>query len=650
MTTHDPKYKHKPSEKHTLEEVLKSLQDLIRHDLPGGKSTDSGERYRELPPAGPGTSIESAQARPGVGEHGAQEQDRHKPHREHFAPIREDFAPTASTAGPVNLDAVMRSLKDLISNELNVGGELAPAAAETAPSPPDNRETEESVAPELAPPDEAPTFEDPDNISLGDELAPPEESVAFLERRVTGEDAPEEFIALDEELTFEGSAEITYPLPAALSMPELPGEISPELLSEPEEATPPPAPKPAKEEKISSGMQQELPFNEAPSLIIEHESWARNFTSRQETALESASPREDFYPDVSTEPTAESADTPGEDTLPTIEVEETFDESAYYDAATRQADAQQREAKEVREIIASAMESPLEPEITPPTAPPAAGERRATSQNPAAASTAEPPSAVKEIKPDIAGESAPETMLTMPSVDFDAIGLEPLPNELNPSPLTPDAPPAAADTPVTTDYSQHSPSAEPHATSLAPPPEERPRSSAAPETPAPSSEPPPATAESPAVPEAMPETPATKAEPGSAEINAETMTVPEQPPAANGHATPRRARGESADTIPAAPSEPGATEKPSFNLDDIPVLLEVVAPPAGSTLISQPAPTAAPPLPAPDRARDIAVRAVAKLNVEMRKSGGAGLDTKTILRLQQLIRKELEKGGEKSQP
>jgi hypothetical protein len=31
----------------------------------------------------------------------------------------------------------------------------------------------------------------------------------------------------------------------------------------------------------------------------------------------------------------------------------------------------------------------------------------------------------------------------------------------------------------------------------------------------------------------------------------------------------------------------------------------------------------------------------------MRKTGGAGLDTKTILRLQQLIRQELEKNGEK---
>jgi hypothetical protein len=88
---------------------------------------------------------------------------------------------------------------------------------------------------------------------------------------------------------------------------------------------------------------------------------------------------------------------------------------------------------------------------------------------------------------------------------------------------------------------------------------------------------------------------------------------------------------------------PGAPE--SFNLDDIPVLNEVVAPPAGS--VATPTTPPAPPLPAPDRARDLVVRAVAKLNVEMRKTGGAGLDTKTILRLQQLIRQELEKSGDK---
>ena len=38
MTTVDSKPKHKPSEKLTLEEVLKSLQDMIRTDLLADKN------------------------------------------------------------------------------------------------------------------------------------------------------------------------------------------------------------------------------------------------------------------------------------------------------------------------------------------------------------------------------------------------------------------------------------------------------------------------------------------------------------------------------------------------------------------------------------------------------------------------------------
>jgi hypothetical protein len=99
-------------------------------------------------------------------------------------------------------------------------------------------------------------------------------------------------------------------------------------------------------------------------------------------------------------------------------------------------------------------------------------------------------------------------------------------------------------------------------------------------------------------------------------------------------------------SAPVAATPPSPPAPSIFNLDDIPVLNEVVAPPAGSVPATKPD---APPstLPAPDRARDLVVRAVAKLNVEMRKTGGAGLDTKTILRLQQLIRQELEKDREK---
>jgi len=97
----------------------------------------------------------------------------------------------------------------------------------------------------------------------------------------------------------------------------------------------------------------------------------------------------------------------------------------------------------------------------------------------------------------------------------------------------------------------------------------------------------------------------------------------------------------------ASPKKPeSSSELPAVSDqgDNIPVLSEVVAPPARSKSKAK-SKKPAPPLPAPDRAREIVVRAVAKLNVEMRKSGSAGLDTRTILRLQKLIREELEKGG-----
>jgi|SRR3990170_2789930 len=79
MPTVDHKPKHKPSEKHTLDEVLKSLQDLIRNDLIAADAPAAGG-YENRP-----------------------------------AP------PTAGAAVPRDagdLDAVLQSLKDLVTNEL----------------------------------------------------------------------------------------------------------------------------------------------------------------------------------------------------------------------------------------------------------------------------------------------------------------------------------------------------------------------------------------------------------------------------------------------------------------------------------------------------------------------------------------------------
>ncbi len=74
--------------------------------------------------------------------------------------------------------------------------------------------------------------------------------------------------------------------------------------------------------------------------------------------------------------------------------------------------------------------------------------------------------------------------------------------------------------------------------------------------------------------------------------------------------------------------------------DDIPILNDVAAPPpAGAPGMP------ATPLPSADRAHDIAVRTIAKLNIELRKRGERGLDPITINRLQQLLQEELEQQG-----
>ena len=548
MTTQDPKYKHKPSEKHTLEEVLKSLQDLIRNDL-----LHNDQAAAEKPGSAPIPSEE-------------------KPPRESTAPVREDFAPVNPAAGPVNLDAVMRSLKDLVSNELNVGGE---AAAEESPA----ARTEDHEA--------SATLTD-EFISLNKELTTAEEST------------PE---PLDEELTFEESMEIVPPPLTAPTMPEIPGDISAEMLSEPDaKAMPsPPAPAPEVETNLAPGTQQQLLFEEAPP-ATEPAPSTPDLAPKAELAPGSAT--DGLAPEKTPETAVqEFPETPG-NALPTIDVEETFDDSAYFEAEAKQAETSSTDTQETQEIILSAPGASLEPA----TAPPASREVQVSEENPVPAPASVSASGKPEIKLELADEPAAENLQNIPSVDFDVIELE-QPREEPSSPSLTIETPAPADTILAQEITL---------------------------------------------------------DPGPLEIlSLSEETKPGATPEAEGARQGSRIHGPGDGNIPETAATPPATDKThtstppaqpdipeipdTINLDDIPILHEVVAPPAGSTLAGGPAsPATEPPLPAPDRARDIVVRAVAKLNVEMRKSGGAGLDTKTILRLQQLIRRELEKDGEKS--
>jgi len=531
METTDPKYKHKPSEKHTLEEVLKSLQDLIRNDL-----LDNDRTAAEKSGSAPTPSEE-------------------KPPREHASPVREDFAPVNPAAGPVNLDAVMRSLKDLVSNELNVGGE--PASVE-------------------------------------------ESSPARTEDQGASENLADEFVPLDEELTFEESMEIVPPPLSAPTMPEIPGEISAEMFSEPEAEPSSPVPVPEIEATIAPGTQHQLLLEEAPPSETEPEPSTPDLAPKLE--LEPETGTDDIAPGMTRETAIQDFPDTSGDALPTIDVEETFDENAYFEAEARQTEASSADKLETQEIILSALDTSLEPE----TAPPANGAAQIPAEN--IAPTSESESEKPKIKLEIADESATEYLLNIPSVDFDVVELE-SPHEEPLSSTQSIKTPAPADAILAQEITLD---------------------------PGPGAIPPPSADTKPgATPKAEGVRQGSRVHgPGDGKIP-DTKTTP--PATDETHAT-------------APGTEPATLETTeSIDLDDIPVLHEVVAPPAGGALVGGPvSPTTEPPLPAPDRARDIVVRAVAKLNVEMRKSGGTGLDTKTILRLQQLIRRELEKDGEKS--
>ncbi|MHB1141331.1 MAG: hypothetical protein ACYC1T_06195 [Sulfuricaulis sp.] len=598
METSDPKYKHKPSEKHTLEEVLKSLQDLIRNDLAEGASGTA------KPGSAPAASHQHEGASSGTADA--------KPRRGNTSSLREDFAPVAPGSGPVNLDAVMRSLKDLIGNELNVGDVPPPTPAETTPASAHeeylatDEKIEEYIPEELGQLDaelvigDEPVAEQPAPAIPPDEPAAPPEIVAEhlpqefapLDEELTLEgpeetappqaEAPEEiieetlpqgFAPLDEELTLEELAEVAPPPPALSETPDLPGEISPELLVEPEVTPPPPAPETplSMSNEIMPGTQQEMFPEEPPPIELRMPPPDAKTAPATEPAPEPGTP---VAPAVGAPETEMDESNTGQ-ALPTIDVEESFDTGNYFDAPEPPAENPPPVSEE---LITLDVEFTGAPETTAPVV-------ETSPATPADASPApEPPAAPVEKKITLEIVNGP--LLDNPpdrsAVNFDTLGLEPSPPEPAPPPVTAETPAPETELPVIVVEPDLSP-----------------------------------------VPE--PETPKAPEKASATETRAETPPAAEPPPAA----------------VESAPKgAPG-----SFNLDDIPVLNEVVAPPAGS--VPTPATPPAPPLPAPDRARDLVVRAVAKLNVEMRKTGGTGLDTKTILRLQQLIRQELEKNGEK---
>lgn len=98
-------------------------------------------------------------------------------------------------------------------------------------------------------------------------------------------------------------------------------------------------------------------------------------------------------------------------------------------------------------------------------------------------------------------------------------------------------------------------------------------------------------------------------------------------------ARPREKLGGSEPQAPAgAPPKPAQTQSPAAPDPELPVLKEVAAE------IPQ-----SPPLPLPEaaQAREIAIRVIARLNIERRRAGEAPLEIKTIERLQQYLAEAL---------
>ncbi len=130
MTDFDPdKLKHKPNEKHTLDEVLKSLQDLIHNDLLKGEAARAKEA--PTPEPEPAPTVEETPADTASGDIDAP------------AALPDIAIPAAD----VPLGAVVQSLEELIKNDLTLTDDIdqMPAAAipdaEPTPIAPDTPAT-----------------------------------------------------------------------------------------------------------------------------------------------------------------------------------------------------------------------------------------------------------------------------------------------------------------------------------------------------------------------------------------------------------------------------------------------------------------------------------------------------------------------------
>jgi hypothetical protein len=129
------------------------------------------------------------------------------------------------------------------------------------------------------------------------------------------------------------------------------------------------------------------------------------------------------------------------------------------------------------------------------------------------------------------------------------------------------------------------------------------------------------------------------------EITLEALPEPPKPTPAERPPTPAKPSATAKSSASAKPPErrpPSSTAK-AAQADDIPVLNEVAEPAAA-------APPSTTSLPSAKQARDIAIRVVARLNIERRKAGETPLDIKAIERLQKILKETLSRHEKKDTP
>jgi len=595
MTTGDQKSRHKPSEKVTLEEVLKSLQDMIHTDLLESEHvslTQPGEEPDNTP------------------------NEEKQPQRRE-APVIEDFVSPSPASGPVNLGAVMRSLKDLVNNELNVGDE-AKSSDDAGSASRELRGPEAETNPEVeaGPVGAADSLLDslasfPEDVSFPESAAIPEPiSTASEIETIEFETAPEEIEAA--------------PLPVDTSDTVQPKASEPDVVVFEAEL-------PKFDTQVEQIEAAPLPFDTSDTTAVP----AGEIPATSGTEDESAN----------TELPASESKRPGKNAPPGgLQHELLLDEAPAHTEAPTVLESEGILAAVIDSDTESASEAPAPLESantetvstepsTEPEAPPEFLEPDAVLEIPAIENP-QTPSALDRAAMEMEIDAPTQETQNTPAIDFDAITLDEPIEESAPvapvaaTPTTESAPaPLVAGTAVdevkmeapvlqvmsmpSIDFNTATP--------------EKPGKKSRPAVP--SSSPSPLTSDSPMLSVEFSPSSATPAK-----------SVQETPLVAENNISAIESAGKPA----AAPVEPPKQLK----LDDIPVLQDVVNSPAGKIATE---PMTEMLSPSPDLTRDAVIRAVAKLNIELRKSGGSGLDSKLIYRLQRYMREELEKTAKKEE-